>query len=362
MLIWLAIACVESKEIITEDTSQIVETVVEPSEEPSGEPTTEPALEPSEEPSVEPSTEPATEPSTEPAEEPEEESLYPEVKAIFDVRRAAATPAPANNMRNNNTTVLLPYVLGFLQVELVRLEISLAGDQESLTCPLIAGTFPEEGFPEEDITITGGCVTERGTIYTGAFVLHPDGATYNDYQTITPSSDPACNLTETNSFSGGFRIDPITEEITILLEASIEEVNDECTEKTQREYLIDATVIFETMADDSSIANGEGDFVLGRANNTDIWFDVVTTDEVINNDICNSEPISGTNTMTNGSDILVFTFDGETDCDEEPTQMLSINGDDPIEVLGTSCAVMSARTGFMAMMFAFAMSFRRRRK
>ena len=46
---------------------------------------------------------------------------------------------------------------------------------------------------------------------------------------------------------------------------------------------------------------------------------------------CTTEPSSGTNTIYNGTKELFFTFDGSTDCDEEVTQMLSINGGELVE-------------------------------
>ena len=53
------------------------------------------------------------------------------------------------------------------------------------------------------------------------------------------------------------------------------------------------------------------------------------------------------NTMSNGTDTLEFTFDGETDCDEEPTQMLSINGGEVVEVEGSECSNVGQRQGLM---------------
>ena len=93
-----------------------------------------------------------------------------------------------------------------------------------------------------------------------------------------------------------------------------------------------------------------------------VWFMAITEDEVLNDSVCETEPVSGTNTMTNGTDEMVYTFDGATDCDEEPTQMLSINGAAPEEVEGASCATTSVRTGLMSVLFAFGLTVFRRRE
>ena len=365
MLIWLALACNTSKQIVTEDTAVPAEPAVEPSAEPAVEPATEPATEPAEEPAVEPNAEPAVEPAvepaTEPAEEPVEESLFPEAQDLYDSSRAAATPASVNYMRNNNTTVIFAYYLGVVRIETTRLDV-IHADEDGLACPIISGTYPEDGFPTEDVTVSGGCVDSDGDIYDGTFTLHPDGVTYDGYRVITPSNRAGCNLTEGSTFSGGFKVDPITEETTLVMHASIEEINDDCTATSTREFFIDSEFTMLEVADGDWLANGTGGFVEVLDGMPGIWYEVTTEDVALDSDICSSEPISGTNTMTNGMDELVFTFDGETDCDSDPTQMLSINGRTPIEVLGTSCSVMSARTGIMAMLFAFGLSFVRRRR
>ena len=79
---------------------------------------------------------------------------------------------------------------------------------------------------------------------------------------------------------------------------------------------------------------------------------VVTTDEVTNDMVCESEPLSGTNTITAGVNTLEFTFDGETDCDEEATQMLSINGEEAVEVSGVGCSAAGSAKGTSAFVLA----------
>ena len=75
---------------------------------------------------------------------------------------------------------------------------------------------------------------------------------------------------------------------------------------------------------------------------------VITTDEVTNDMLCETEPLSGTNTLTAGINTLEFTFDGETDCDEEPTQMMSVNGEEAVEVEGVSCSTAGSAKGTAA--------------
>ena len=64
--------------------------------------------------------------------------------------------------------------------------------------------------------------------------------------------------------------------------------------------------------------------------------------------VCETEPLSGTNTLTAGVNTLEFTFDGETDCDEEPTQMMSVNGEEAVEVEGVGCSTAGSAKGTTA--------------
>ena len=41
---------------------------------------------------------------------------------------------------------------------------------ETLDCPMVDGTFPQDGFPAEDITVTGGCTNSEGVNFKDLFV------------------------------------------------------------------------------------------------------------------------------------------------------------------------------------------------
>ncbi|MBX5481217.1 MAG: hypothetical protein IRZ16_05110 [Myxococcaceae bacterium] len=65
---------------------------------------------------------------------------------------------------------------------------------------------------------------------------------------------------------------------------------------------------------------------------------VETKDEVIDMSVCDSEAISGTTTLTGGSDTVVITYDGATDCESSSTVQWSLNGEAKGELTGVSCA------------------------
>jgi len=356
MSIWLLLAC-GTTEKETTDTS----VTEEPSSEASTEPANEAATEPSNETATEPSSEASTEPAGEPGDEPQE-SDFPAVQELFDSRMDEAIPMPLDPEEVDNTTAVAGFMISMTPVITLQMQISFAGGQENITCPTIEGTFPEEGLPEEDVVVTGGCTDGEGVTYEGSFVYNAAGVTYSDYTTITPSEEEGCDLSTTSVFNGGYRLDFLSGGFEYLTHFQNEEILEDCSGTDSGDVIAKGSLTMgEGENEGSNLINGDATILMTQAGMT-LWMDILTEDELIDNTICESEPVSGTNTMTNGIDSFVFTFDGATDCDEEPTQMLSVNGGEAVEVEGTGCSTMSARTGIMAMLFAFGLSLVRRRR
>jgi hypothetical protein len=306
----------------------------------------------------EPSSEASEEPSSEPSGEPEESS-FPEEQELFDSQYENAVPAPLLEMDIGNTTVFAGYMGAMVPVMELQFAISFAG-QENITCPTIEGTFPEDGLPEEDIVVTGnGCTNEEGVIYDGSFVYNALGITYDDYSTMQMPSEECPDVSSKSTYNGGSIMDMATARIEVLLHIQTEETGEDCS-LSAGDIMINGNLSMEDEASGGSLVNGEMTFLFTESS-ASLWFDVITEDERLNSEICETEPISGTNTITNDSDTMVYTFDGETDCDEEPTQMLSINGAEATEVEGVGCAIVSIRTGLFASLFAFGLTLFRRR-
>ncbi len=345
MLTFLLFACGSTDK--ETDTSTVEEPSSEASEEPSSEASGEPSSEPGEEPSSEPSGEP-------------DESSFPELQELFDARYADAIPAPILEMEMGNTTVMAGYFVAMGPVMELQFAISLGGGQENITCPTIDGTFPEDGMPEEDITVTGnGCTNEEGVTYDGSFVYNAIGVTYDDY-TVTQTPSEECPEVSPKSISnGGSRMNMATADIEMFMHLQNDEVDENCA-VVAPEVMLNGNLSMGEDVAGGTLVNGEMTFLVTEEN-VSMWFDITTEDEVLNDEVCETEPISGTNTISNDSDTMVFTFDGATDCDEEPTQMLSINGGEATEVEGVGCAMVSMRTGFFVSLFAFGLTFFRRR-
>ena len=314
------------------------------------------------EPSSEASTEPSSEASTEPSEEPTE-SDFPELQEELDVRLEAASPIPMSSESMDNTTVMGGFLFAYIPQITLQMMISEVG-QENVTCPTIEGTFPEDGLPTEEVVVTGGgCTDASGTTYEGSFVYNSEGITYSDYTTTYPSEEEGCDLFSQTIFNGGYRMEMgMSTEVSYLIHMENEEILEDCSGLSTNDIIFKGDMIIgQGGGDDSQLVNGEATWVY-KVETSDYFMEVLTQDELIDNAVCETEPASGTNTMTNGIDEYVYTFDGATDCDEEPTQMLSVNGGEPTEVSGASCSTMSSRSGMLGMMFAFALSFARRRR
>ncbi len=295
-------------------------------------------------------------------EEPEElDSAFPELLGPLLDRIEGAMPAPILSDSPDNTTTMGLMILSFSPM--VEVQVVASDPSMVVTCPEIDGEFPAEGLPTEPVTVTGnGCTNEAGVTYNGSFVYSEDGIVYDNYEVTSPV-ETCDGLMTTSLYNGGTFMDFGFTGIDFesVFQGTIEEVDyTSCvTVTSQFQYHLEAEMAFQD--DDSQLINGEAN-VLAVVEDVDYTFAVQTVDEVMDEAQCSSEPISGTNTVSNGVDELVFTFDGATDCDEEPTQMLSINGGQATEVAGASCSNAPVRSTMMWMVGLLSMLTLRRRQ
>lgn len=297
-------------------------------------------------------------------EEPEYTTDFPELLPEFMDRFAEASPMPLESDTLDNTTVMGLLTFNFMPIMQVQ-EMMSAAEQSGtvMTCPEVQGTFPEEGLPTEDVIVTGnGCVDDFGTEYNGSFVYNADGIRYSEFEMVM--AHPTCTgLSNVVGFNGGFDMNMGVSDINIeslLIFSSVEIGDADCSENINEiQYHMNARV--EMGANDSQTIHGHAD-VLFPVSSTDYFFTIDTIEQVMDSTVCETEPISGENVMSNGSDEARFTFDGATDCDEEPTQMLSFNGESPVEVNGVSCSTASAPGMMMWISGLLGLLFVRRRQ
>jgi hypothetical protein len=68
--------------------------------------------------------------------------------------------------------------------------------------------------------------------------------------------------------------------------------------------------------------------------------DVTTTDEVVDNDVCAGQPVSGNTTIHNEADeTVVVTYDGAVDCDDEEAANFSLDGEPQGKITGIACSL-----------------------
>jgi hypothetical protein len=296
---------------------------------------------------AEPSGEPTTEPSEEPSEEPVIDSAFPELMSEFMDAKVNAMPFPLGEEgMQDNITVLAMYGYSIASSFEIQLSVAFLPEGETLDCPIIEGTFPEDGWPTEDIVVTGGCTNTDGVEYQGSFTYGPTGIVYDNYYTKRPSENCPDEYEE-STFNGGSFFDIENSNIEVLVTTDSVSFNDDCSTEATTMWMQSILQRQETSATEE-VTNGTGVLLVSYPEGS-VAVDIVTTDERIDDTVCESEPLSGTNTLSNGTDTLEFTFDGETDCDEEPTQMLSINGGDPVEVAGASCSTLGQRQGIIVL-------------
>ena len=263
-------------------------------------------------------------------------SAFPELLGPFLARVDAAQPAPIATEEPENTTSTTLLALTFSP--LFEIQFRAQDPNADLDCPLVDGEFPTEGLPTEPVTVTGGgCTNEQGVTYEGSFTFDQTGIVYQDYQLSRPVE--GCEgLLSTQRYIGGNHVNATESGFTAeaLFAMMIDGIDstDCSTVASNFQFHVDATL--EEREDGSTLFNGESTVLLTN-DAQDFTFQISTIDEVIDDSVCDSEPISGTNTLRTGNDEVVFTFDGDTDCDPEPTQMVSVNGAAPIEVSGASC-------------------------
>ncbi|MEC7985569.1 MAG: hypothetical protein VX278_10435, partial [Myxococcota bacterium] len=112
---------------------------------------------------------------------------FPDLKNEYDSIMEDAIPAPLGEMQVGNITAVATYFISMTPMLEIQFKASYVGS-ENVICPTIEGSFPEDGLPQEPVTVIGnGCTDEEGKVYHGQFVYDSDGLTYEGYSVISPS-------------------------------------------------------------------------------------------------------------------------------------------------------------------------------
>ncbi len=225
----------------------------------------------------------------------------------------------------------------------------LAAEDE--TCPAIV----EDGTTT---TYTGGCTDSSGNEWLGSAVASADGVDYDGFGfTGDVEACPGMRATfryhgtmDTSAAvsGGGFAID-------VTMEG--EGYDDDCAPRTET-----IAIQYEGTIEDGGDADTyQGSGVIGSSLRG--YVNVSTEAEVVDMNLCGTEALSGTTTITASGHTAVITYDGATDCDEASTVTWTYDGEDQGELDGVSCSAGGGAGGWAGLLVvAGALVIRRRRR
>jgi hypothetical protein len=200
-------------------------------------------------------------------------------------------------------------------------------------------TFADAGCPvvEDDgmtLTMTGGCSEAGGTAWVGSATVERSA---NGDRTLTLNEfGKKSDATPADTKDGQAhvrRLDDLNQDFDLSLTDSGGVV-------TTFDYVGHVQGDYDT----PTIWNGSGTVSRDGAVAPNGTVDASTTDEVVDNDICSGQPISGNTTLHDAADeTVIVTYDGALDCDDKQAASYSLDGESKGKIEGISCS--AARAG-----------------
>ena len=221
---------------------------------------------------------------------------------------------------------------------------------------------PSESTKGTVTTLTGGCTDTDGTVWqgtaevdesTGSIVYTDFGAAADldcDKVKKTVEDSYVVNGTVTANKAGDFTVDLDVDQVSGDTKT--------CTDEAGTATMVYSGSVVPGKAKKEEVWNGSGNY--GDSFNGKVA--ATTVDESIDDTVCSSEASSGTTTLVAGSDTVVITYDGATDCDKNSTVTWTLNGADQGELEGIECSTAGAGTGAGVLgLLGTLLLFRRRR-
>jgi MYXO-CTERM domain-containing protein len=182
------------------------------------------------------------------------------------------------------------------------------------------------------VRITGGCTDSEGKHFEGEIVItRVDGPrdldlTFSDYG----SGEDEDALARTTGTASVRQLDGSAYSYDVEL------VNDGLA-KLDIDY--SGTIVGDF--GQPTVFNGSGRLIRSGfgPNGT---AEVSTVDQLVDDDVCSGQSVSGETTIEVDGHVIVVTYDGETDCDEDHAARWSLDGKDQGLVEGITCAVDSS--------------------
>jgi hypothetical protein len=257
-------------------------------------------------------------------------SSGPGGEAIDELTPATLTDDPASATEwAQMASAPNAYAFGSALVSAADLAIQLGA-----TCPTLteeSGTKTYEGgCSDGDDTWMGRAVSSEGA--SGGSIVY-EGFGSSSMQDCSGTMVPTTNVFDGSvsysgnavSRSGSFDVD---------VRSAGQGVNETTCEATDVTLAVDYHGSIRG-AGDASTWGGSGRI----GNSLQVYVQVSTDDELIDDTICGDEAVSGTTTIRSGTHTIVITYDGMTDCDMESTVQWSFDGQPRGELSGVQCAV-----------------------
>ncbi len=184
------------------------------------------------------------------------------------------------------------------------------------------------------VTIEGGCTDAMGKRYVGSATIRRDG----DDRTLMLDGygafdDPDLEATLTGTVT---LVRMEDEPLAHLFDAELVHEGGLTTTVDYRGRIVggyEGRVTF----------SGEGDIERDGLGQPTGEVHATTTDEVLDNDVCNGQAVSGRTSIEMDGHEAIVTYDGATDCDEDEAAQWSYDGEDRGRVDGVVCGI--ARAG-----------------
>jgi uncharacterized protein (TIGR03382 family) len=219
---------------------------------------------------------------------------------------------------------------------------------------------PEVITEDSKKTYKGGCTDKEGRKWLGTAVSEAfdreraslglityEGFGYEDTETCGGQTTPT--LFKVDGEIQGESDEKTTFDLNLRVE--LNGVKDDCTPQNGTlafDYLV-------TMERGTSGQKWSGEGWIGSSVHGKL--EASTVDQVIDQQACQHEAVSGTTTLKSGKNTVVVTYDGATDCDEQSTARWSLNGEDQGEMAGIGCSAsgggMGLAWGVLLILLAF---------
>ena len=218
--------------------------------------------------------------------------------------------------------------------------------------------------------IGNGCTDEEGGVWHGSLRPSPDV----DGQTVVRGFGwqtdpiPGCDgRTSYQIFDGVFS--QANNQTDLLLAVQHLEFNGDCTILEDRDLAFEGWVRSTTSTEQADVEGQSTEIEVTTyshqgvvAVDSDRVSGIVTAqtvDERLSDELCETEALSGTTTVTAGADVMVITSDGDVDCDEQSTVTWMLNGENQGTLVGVSCSSAGASTGLWLVGLLVALARRR---